>query len=312
MSSDKKRSPFEIGRRIYQRFSDDECPMMASSLAYYTTFSLPPLLVIVISLAGLVWGQEAVRGRIGQELTGVVGTAGVAQLETMIDAASRPRKGLLASALGVALLLFGATGVVAQMQYSLNKICHVKPDPRQGGVWQFLHRRILSFAMILAIAFLLIVSLVVTTALAAFQERIGSWLPHDISKVLLLTVNFVFSLVVFAVLFAAMFKWMPDAKIAWRDAALGATVTAALFMIGKFALGLYLGSQDPSAYGPAAALVLILIWIYYSSMIVFLGGEFIEVWADSHGRELILSVGAVNVEDAGHIPDTGKRKVAAT
>jgi membrane protein len=154
------------------------------------------------------------------------------------------------------------------------------------------------------------VSLVVTTALAAFQEQIGGWLPHDMSKVLLLTVNFLFSLIVFAILFAAMFKWMPDAKIAWRDAVLGAILTAALFMIGKFLLGLYLGGQDPSAYGPAAALVLILIWIYYSSMIVFLGGEFIEVWAQSHGREMVPSTGAVGVDEAGHIQDRGKQNAA--
>jgi membrane protein len=299
--SEAKPTFLALLRRVYQRFSDDECPMMASSLAYYTTFSLPPLLVIVISLAGLVWGEDAVRGRIAQELRGIVGAAGVTQLETMMDAASLQRKGLLASTIGIVVLLFGATGVVVQMQYALNKIWHVKPDPRQGGVWQFVHKRILSFAMILAIAFLLIVSLVVTTAVAAFQERIGGWLPHDVSKVLLLTANFVVSLLVFVILFAAMFKWMPDVRIAWRDAALGAIVTAALFMVGKFLLGLYLGRQDPSAYGPAAALVLILIWIYYSSMIVFLGGEFIEVWAHNHGRETIPAAGAVRVDDAGNI-----------
>ncbi len=288
-----KRGFVGFAGRLYERFSDDECPMMASSLAYYTIFSLPPLLVIVIALAGLVWGEQAVRGRIAQELKGVVGNAGVTQLETMIDAANQQRKGVIATAIGVVVLVVGATGVVVQMQFALNKIWHVKPDPRQGGVWQFIHRRILSFAMILALAFLLLVSLVVTTAVTAFQERIGGWLPHEVSKALLLAINFVVSLLVFAILFAAMFKWMPDARVAWRDAALGAIVTAILFLAGKLLIGLYLGTQNPSAYGPAAALVLVLIWIYYSSMIVFFGAEFVEVWAHRHGRQAKPSPGAV-------------------
>lgn len=286
---------------LYQRFSEDECPMMASSLAYYTIFSLPALLVIVIAVAGLVWGEDAVRGRVGQELKGVVGNAGVAQLDTMVDAASKPKHGVLATVVGIAILLVGATGAVVQLQYSLNKIWRVKPDPRAGGVWPFIYKRILSFAMILTLAFLMMVSLLVTTALSAFGEQIGAWLPKDVSKALLLTVNFGVSFLVLASLFAAMFKWLPDARIRWRDVALGAILTAALFMVGKFLLGLYLGALNPNAYGPAAALVLILIWAYYSAMILFAGAEFTEVWARRSGRPSVPTAGAVRIDAAGNV-----------
>jgi membrane protein len=230
-------------------------------------------------------------------MRGVVGKAGVEQIDTMMDAAKKEKRGVRASVIGIAVLLFGATGVVAQLQYAFNKIWNVKPDPRAGGIKQFVFKRILSFAMILAIAFLLLVSLVLTTVLSAFGERVGTWLPKDLSKGMLLGLDFAVSLAVASVLFAAMCKWLPDAKVAWRDAILGGFLTGLLFLVGKFLLGLYLGHQDPTAYGPAAALVLILIWTYYSSMIVFLGAEFTQVWARRHGRQIVPSPGAIRTED---------------
>jgi membrane protein len=284
-----------LWKEIFQRFSDGESTVMASSLAYFTTFSLAPLLVIVVTIAGLVWGADAVRGRIGEELKGVVGPAGVQQMDIMMSAASRHGHGIWATIAGIGVLLFGATGVVVQLQYSLNKIWRVEPDSRNGGIWQFVRKRILSFGMILGMAFLLIVSLVVTAALSAVGGKMGGWLPQGISKAALLGLNFSLSFIVYVILFAALFKWIPDAKSRIRDVALGALLTAMLFIVGKFLLGLYLGKQDTGAYGPAAALVLILIWVYYSAIILFFGAEFTCVWAERHGRPPVPSAGAVGI-----------------
>jgi membrane protein len=292
MSSEGKPTA-NLWKETFQRFSDNESTVMASSLAYFTIFSLAPLLVIVVTVAGLVWGAEAVRGRVGEELKGVVGPAGVQQVDSMMSAAGQHGHGFWATVTAIVVLLFGATGVVVQLQYSLNKIWRVEPDPRSGGVWQFARKRILSFGMILGMAFLLIVSLVVTTALSAFGERISGWLPQGMSKAALLGLNFAVSFLVYAILFAALFKWIPDAKSRFRDVALGGLLTAVLFILGKFLLALYLGRQDPSAYGPAAALVLILIWVYYSAIILFVGAEFTCVWAERHGRPLEPAAGAV-------------------
>ena len=172
----------------------------------------------------------------------------------------------------------------------------MKPDPRTGGIWRLIQSRILSFAMILGIAFLLIVSLVVTTALTAVGEQFGGWLSKDLSKAVLLMLNLVVSLAVLSCLFAALFKWMPDARTRWRDVLLGGCVTAALFVLGKFLLGLYLGHQNRSAYGPAAALVLILIWVYYSALILFFGAEFTRTRAERRGDSPTPKEGAVRME----------------
>jgi membrane protein len=288
--------PGGLSREIYRRFSEDEATTMASSLAYYTIFSLAPLLVIVITVAGFFWGAEAVRGRIGAELEGIVGSGGREQLAAMMSAASQRDRGTWTSLLGIALIVFGATGVVAQLQVALNKIWRVTPDARTGGIWRLIHTRILSFAMILGIAFLLIVSLVVTTALAAVGDQLEGRLSKDVSKAVLVALNLAVSLAVLSCLFAGLFKWMPDARSRWRDVLLGGTLTAALFILGKFLLGLYLGHQNRSAYGPAAALVLILIWVYYSSLVLFFGAEFTRAWAERHGHAPSPKEGAVRLE----------------
>lgn len=286
-----------VFKRTLQQFSEDECMMMAAALAYYTIFSLPGFLIIVIFVAGFFLGNQAVHARIGQEIQGVVGRGGVDQIDTMMKAARQGNAGIWPTLIGIAVLIFGATGIVAQLQYSLNRIWRVKADPRVGGIMPFIRKRILSFAMILAIAFVLLVSLVVTTVLNALDEKVGNWLPSTVSKDLLLAGNVAVSLVVVGAIFAAMLKWLPDARIAWRDVILGAIVTAILFEGGKFFVGLYLGRQNPSAYGPAAALVLILIWVYYSAMIFFVGAEFTEAWAQRSGRRIVPVPGAVRADE---------------
>lgn len=289
-------APVNVLKRTFQQFSADECMMMAASLAYYTIFSLPGFLVIVIWVAGLFLGDQAVRARIEQEIQGVVGKGGVDQIDTMMKAARQGHGGIWPTLIGVGVLIFGATGVVAQLQYSLNRIWKVKADPRVGGIVPFVRKRILSFAMILAIAFLLLVSLVVTTVLNALGQKVGTVLPTTLSRELLLAGNFAVSLLVVAAIFAAMLKWLPDARIAWRDVVLGAIVTAILFEVGKFLVGVYLGRQNPSAYGPAAALVLILVWVYYSAMIFFLGAEFTEAWVERSGHRIVPVPGAVRAD----------------
>jgi membrane protein len=229
-------------------------------------------------------------------MQGVVGKAGVEQINTMVNAANKQGRGIWATAIGVVVLLVGATGVVAQLQATLNRVWDVKADPRRGGIMRLVRKRLLSFAMILGVGFLLAVSLVLTTVLSAIGERMRDWLPSGVSGGLLFSLDVGASLIVFALLFAAMFKWLPDAKVRWRDVALGAIVTSALFIAGKFLLGFYLGRQDTSAYGPAAALVLILIWVYYSAMILFFGAEFTQVWARRHGARIEPAEGAVRIE----------------
>ena len=274
-------------------FWKDECPRMAAALSYYTVFSLPPLLVLVISVAGMFWDPQDIRGAIASEMGKLVGGQGSAQIREILESADEPgaRKGL-ASVVGLVVLIFGATGAFIQLQDAINHAWEVEPDPKRGGVRNFILKRVLSFAMILGVAFLLLVSLVLSTALAALGQMIGG----GASETVLLVVNFVVSFVVITALFGAMYKVMPDAKIAWRDVWVGAVGTTVLFMIGKFLLAFYLGRNEPGdAFGAAGSLAVILIWIYYASMIVLFGAEFTEAWATVRGAGIKPKHGATRV-----------------
>ena len=274
-------------------FWNDDCPRMAAALSYYTVFSLPPLLVLVIAVAGLVWDPEDIRGAIAREMGNLVGAQGSAQIREILEAADRPGSGKgVASIIGIAALILGATGAFIQLQGALNDAWEVEPDPKQGGVKNFILRRVFSFAMILGIAFLLLVSLVLSAALSA----LGSMLGGGASETVLLVVNFVVAFTVITVLFAAMYKVMPDAVVAWRDVWVGAIGTTFLFMIGKFLLAFYLGRNEPgNAFGAAGSLALILIWVYYASMIVLFGAEFTEAWATVKGGGIKPKGGATRV-----------------
>lgn len=276
-----------------QEFTRDDCMSMAAALAYYTVLALPAVLVIIVTVAGLVWDVKAVRGKIGQEFAGVVGKGGQEQVETMIEKANQPGKGTLAALLGTILLISGATGAMAQLQQALNRAWEVQPDPRRGGIKHFIGKRILSLGMILTIAFLLLVSLVLTTFLSAAGGYLERLLPEGIAGWVPVAIHLAVSYVIVFLLFAAMLKWLPDATIRWRDVWVGACVTAALFLAGKFLLGLYLGHKDPGAYGPAASLVLIMLWVYYSAVIFLLGAEFTQVWAQRGGKRIPPAPGAV-------------------
>jgi membrane protein len=289
---------YRLISKSINRFMDDDCTTMAAALAYYTTFSIAPLLLIIISIVGLVFGRQAVQHEIQTQIQGLIGQGAAREISAMVkNAGQQSSTGILGGILGVIALVVGATGAFSQLQSSLNGVWHVKPDPRAGGVRNFITHRILSLGMIMAIAFLLLVSLAISAALSAFGDFLSGFLPHGFSGPLLLVIAFVVSLAVVAALFAAMFKVLPDAAIDWRDVWIGAGITAVLFTTGKFLIGMYLGqSGTASAYGAAGSFVLIVLWIYYSSLIVLFGAELAAVRAELHSGAVQPKPGAVRVE----------------
>lgn len=282
-----------ILKRAFRDFNDDECPVRAAALAYYTVFALPPLLVLLLMLAGALWDPQDVQRAMESQFASLVGSDGASAIHGMIESADKPGSGgFLATVLSIGMLVFGATGALMQLQGALNRAWEVRPDPKQGGIKAFVMKRLLSLGMILGIAFLLIVSLALSALITAFGETL-TFIPEPA----LLAVNFALNLVVLTVLFAAMFKMLPDAKIAWRDVWVGAGVTAALFVAGKFALGLYLGRSAPGdAFGAASALAVILVWVYYAGMILLFGAEFTQAWTQHGGRRIEPEEGAIRVE----------------
>lgn len=267
-----------------REWSEDKASRHAAALSYYTIFSLAPLLIVAIAVAGAVFGEEAARGRIVEQIGGLIGKDGASAIQTMIENADKPKEGMVAGALGVLALLFGASGVFGQLQSSLNAIWEVEPKPGKG-VWGFLRSRFLSLSMVLVIAFLLLVSLVLSAALSALGGWLGAMVPGQ--DVLLRAFDLVLSVGMATVLFAALFKYLPDAEIRWRDVWTGAFATAVLFTLGRFLIGLYLGrSAIGSAYGAAGSLVIVLLWIYYSTQILFFGAEFTQVRASRAGSRV--------------------------
>jgi len=291
------KSVFSILKSTIDEFLEDDCPTMAAALAYYTVFSLPPLLVLVIMLAGTVLDPKDFQGRLENQMGALIGSQGTEQIKTMISNADRPGTGgKVATILGLAALIFGASGAFVQLQAALNQTWEVQPDPASGGWRNFMTKRLLSFGMILALAFILMVSLVISTLVSAFGNALSRFLPDGLSSVFLEGMNLTLSLVVLTILFAAIFKFLPDAVISWTDVGIGGFATALLFVVGKLLIGLYLGNSDPvSAYGAAASLAIVFVWVYYSSMILLLGSEFTQVWARQYGTEIQPEPAAVRV-----------------
>jgi membrane protein len=245
---------------------------LGAALAYYSVFSLGPLLLIVVSVVGVFFGGDAVREALTGQFRSLLGPMGSQAVEAMLKGASSPRSGLFSGAIGVALLLVAALGVVVQLKDALNTIWETK-EPESAGVWWYLRTYLVSFAGILGLGFLLAVSLVISTALSA----VSSWLGGA-ETLLWQALNFLVSLAVLAVLFAMLFKWFPDADVRWADAFTGGIATSFLFNIGKLAIAWYIGSQGlESTYGAAASIVVLLIWVYYSAQIVLFGAEVTHV-----------------------------------
>lgn len=289
------RNAIHLLKETVAEFGRDECPRFAAALAYYTVFSLPPLLIVVITVAGLVVDPQAIERTIISQAGDLVGPEGARQVRTVIQRAERPEVGVtLANVLGLLALVFGATGAFVQLQGALNAAWGVQP--RGGGVRGFLLKRLFSFAMVLALGFLLLVSLALTALVSGFGDLLAEALPAGLGPYATLAIPLVLDLTVITLLFAAIFKVVPDAEVPWADARVGAIATALLFVIGKFAIGYYLGRSDPgSAYGAAGSLALVLLWVYYSALILLLGAEFTEVWARRRGRTIQPSRGAVRV-----------------
>lgn len=276
-------------KRSYQEWKDDHASRLAAALAYYTIFSLAPMLVIVIAVAGLIWQRDAVQTSVMNQIGGLVGAQGVDFVSNLLDSASNPAQGIVATIIGIITLLFGALGVFNALHDSLNVVWDVQEE-KTVGLWNTIKKviisRFLSFTMILGIGFMLLVSLVISASISAFGTWIGGLLPFH--EVILQIINLVISIGVITVFFALIFKVLPDADIAWRDVWVGAFVTAVLFSIGKTLIGLYLGSTAvASSFGAAGSLVLLLLWIYYSAQILFFGAEFTQVYANEYGSKIV-------------------------
>jgi len=255
---------------------------LSAALAYYTLFSLAPVLVVAVAIAGFAFGREAVRGELFDELKGLVGDGSAAAIQTAVAAAAvKPSSGIVATAVGIATLILGSSAVFGELQDALNTIWDAKPPPG-AGVWRIVRRRLLSLAMVAVIGFLLLVSLAFSAMVNLFGAYVGGMLP--MSAFVLEAVNFLVSFGITTMLFAAIYKVLPDVDIRWNDVWIGAAATAALFTLGKSLIGIYLGrSVVGSAYGAAGSVVVLLLWIYYSSLILFFGAEFTQVYARSHG-----------------------------
>jgi membrane protein len=274
----------------YQGWKEDKASRLSAALAYYTIFSLAPMLLIIIAVTGFFFGQrDVVQSQVLNQIEGLVGADGREFVSGLLTSASNPAKGVFATIVGIVTLLFGALGVFNELHNALNTIWEVKEEETKGfleSIKKVIFNRLLSFSMILGIGFLLLVSLVISAAISAVQETIGNAVP--VSEILLQIVNLVISIGVVTVLFALIFKFLPDAEIAWRDVWLGAFVTAVLFSLGKFLIGLYLGnSSAASAFGAAGSLVLLLLWIYYSAQILLFGADFTEVYANKFGSKIV-------------------------
>ena len=284
-------------KQTLQEFGDDDCTMMAASLSYYTVFSLAPLVYIIVFIAGFFVQQAAVQREILRQISDMVGTSAADQVQTMLQLTSQKAisGGGVSLLVSFGVLLVAVTGVFAQLQAALNRAWSVSPDPDRRGIKSFLGKRFLSLGMVLVIGFLLLVSLALSAMIGAIGAHLSNLLPDYLSEGTLRTLNFGVSFAVFTLLFAAIYKWLPDAVIRWRDVWIGAVGTATLFALGKMALGVYLGRSDFTVYGAGGALVLILIWVYYSSIILLFGAEFTQVWARHYGTQIMPVGRAVRV-----------------
>jgi membrane protein len=270
-------------KKTVSAWQDDYAQSMGAALAYYTVFSVAPLLVIVVAVAGFFFGQSAAQGELFMQLRGVLGDEGASAVQALVKSAGGPRSGMLAGVVGVVVLVVGATTVFAELQSSLDRIWRVPIQQRGHGIWHLLRGRLLAFGLVLAAGLMLLVSIVVGTAIHAFAHwwgRIpGGW--HRVIEGL----DIVISMILATALFAMIYKWMPRAKVAWHDVWMGAFVTALLFEVGKLLIGVYLGKTAiASAFGAAGSIVVLLVWVYYSAQIFLLGAEFTWVYAKDRGE----------------------------
>ncbi len=293
-------------KETFKEWNDDKASRLAAALSYYTIFSLAPLLIIAIAIAGAVFGDEAASGEIVKQIQGLVGKAGAEVIQTALQNAQKPDTRNFASIISIAVLLFGASNVFAQIQDALNTIWEVEPKPGRS-ILLTLRKRFVSFAMVAGVGFLLLVSLIVNTALEAMLKYFNNLLPGF--DWLWQIGNFAISFAVITVLFAFIYKFIPDAKIAWNDVWIGSAMTSLLFVIGKYLLGLYLGNSSfGSAYGAAGSLIVLLAWINYAAQIIFFGAEFTQVYASKYGSRIEPDDNSRKVPEADRASQGMKRR----
>lgn len=277
------KSFFSLAKKAVMAWIDDYAPSMGAAIAFYTVFSLAPLIIIVLAIAGFFWGQEAVQGQLMGQMGGLLGQDGAQAIEGVVSSSAQEKdQGIIATVTSVVVLAVGATTVFAELQSALDRIWEVPASEKKSGIWNMIRSRLLSFGLVLSLAFLLLVSLVVSTVLAALGSWVGGLMPGW--ETLLQVLNLVISFAILTVLFAMIFKFMPQVHVAWRDVWVGALLTALLFVIGKYLIGLYVGkSSVASSYAAAGSLVVVLLWVYYAAQVFLLGAEFTWVYATEHG-----------------------------
>ena len=297
---------WQVLKDSFSGFSDDKVLKMSASLAYYTIFSMAPLLIIIISLSGFFFGRDAAEGKVYGQLAGFVGGDTAVQLQEIIKNASLAGKGKVAAIIGGITLLVGSTTVFAEIQESINMIWGLKPKPKRGWL-KMIKNRVLSFSVIISLGFLLVVSLGVTTLIDSFSAGLRAHFP-DVTIVVFYIVNLLITLVVITSIFAVIFKVLPDAEIKWRDVLSGAITTGVLFMLGKFAISFYISKSNVgSTYGAAGSLVILLLWVYYSAIILYFGAEFTKAYAVKYGSEIHPDEYAVTTKTVE--VETGKKSI---
>jgi membrane protein len=289
----------ELFKETFEEFSKDKASRLAAALSYYTIFSIAPLLTIAIAIAGAVFGQDAATGAIEVQLRGLIGEAGATVIQNAILNASKPQQGTIASLISVGILIFAATGLFTELQDSLNTIWEVQPKPGRAVKTMF-RQRFLSFAMVLGIGFLLLVSLVFSAILASVVNYFSNALPG--TDFVWRFVNFIVGFIATTVLFGLIFKVLPDVKITWSDVLIGAALTALLFSFGRILLGEYLGRTSfSSTYGAAGSIVAILVWVNYAAQILFFGAEFTQVYARKYGSQIVPDKNAVPMTEKARL-----------
>jgi membrane protein len=270
----------------FNGFIEDNVLKLSAALSYYTIFSLPPLLIIIISITGFFFGEEAVKGRLFGQINGLVGNDAAVQIQEAIKNVHLSDSNFFATVVGLIVLLIGASGVFAEIQESINYIWGLEAKPKRGFI-KFLRNRLMSFSMIGSVGFLLMVGLIVNSITDVLNNRLAANFPLD-ALYLFKVVNHIIVFIIITLLFTIIFKSLPDGRVALRDCMVGASFTSVLFMIGKFAIGAYLGSSTiASVYGAAGSVILILVWVYYSAIILYVGAEFTKVYAINHGKKII-------------------------
>lgn len=283
---------FHIIKGTASAFSEDNCIKLSASLSYYTIFAIGPLLVIVISLSAIFYGREAVQGRLYGQISGLIGSDAAVQVQEIIKKSQHANKGFIGTIIGTVILVIGATGIFTEIQDSINYIWSLRAKPKRGII-KYLINRLLSFSLIVSLGFLLLVSLVVSALLDVLSDRLTLYFPHT-TVYIFYVLNIIIIFVIISVLFAIIFKVLPDGKIKWKDALTGAAFTAILFIIGKAGIGYYLGKSSLGAtYGTAASVIIILTWVYYTSIILYFGAEFTKVYALEYGGGIVPNETAV-------------------